>query len=387
MATLHRASWVVPVTSHLIENGAVLVEDGHVAKVGTWQALQGICSQIIDHGDGILMPGLVNGHTHLELSHCTVTGHYGKPGDMVGWIADLLAFRESQQRVDQQQARQECLNSIYNEGVDLLVDIGNKPSMIQDKGGPKVFFRQELLGLSKKVAAHMATLLASDQTDYTCHAPYSTNKELLLQVKEKSRVKSTVFPIHLAESQAEQEFIRSGQGDFRDFIETRKGWDGSFEIPGCSPVEYLNHLGLLDDRTLCVHCVHVDNHDIQLLRETEAQVCLCLGSNKYLGVGVPPVAAMLRAGLLPCLGTDSLASNPVVSIWREMNLLHQSDSSLTSLEILAMATRNGGLALGCPEYGSLEKDAVSMIFVEYSGVEPLDYLSFDSAPKHVTRCM
>jgi cytosine/adenosine deaminase-related metal-dependent hydrolase len=387
MAVLHRASWVVPVSLPPFANGGVLVEHGRIVEVGKWDVLQGNGAQIIDHGDGILMPGLVNGHTHLELSHCTVSGCYEKPGDMVGWIADLLRFRESYQGLDQKQARQECLQAMCDEGVDLLVDIGNEPfsSQVDCKG--KVLFLRELLGLSTNAAARMIALLASEQADYTCHAPYSTNKELLLQVKKQSRVRDKLFSIHVAESQAEMEFIQTGQGAFRGFIEARKGWDNSFEVPGCSPVKYLYNLGLLDDYTLCVHCVHVDADDLQLLGKSQAQVCLCPGSNEYLGVGSAPVSEMLAAGLHPCLGTDSLASNPAVSIWREMNLLHRYDPNLTGAEIVAMATRNGGLALGCPEYGVLEKDAVSMIFVEYNGSEPLDYLSFDSALKHVTRCM
>lgn len=387
MAVLHRASWVVPVISPPFANGGVLVEQGRIVAVGNWDKLQDACFQIIDHGDGILMPGLVNGHTHLELSHCIVSDRYHSPGDMVGWIADLLRFRESYQGRDQKQARQDCLNSMSNDGVDLLVDIGNEPFSSREKCGGEVLFLRELLGLSTNAAARMAALLTSEQADYTCHAPYSTNKELLLQVKKQSLARNTLFSIHVAESQAEVEFIQTGQGAFRDFIEARKGWDNSFAVPGCSSVQYLDNLGLLDNRTLCVHCVHVDADDIHILKKTKAGVCLCPGSNEYLGVGSAPVSEMLAAGLHPCLGTDSLASNPEVSIWREMNLLHQYDPNLTGAEIVAMATRNGGLALGCPEYGVLENGAVSMIFVEYSGSEPLDYLSFDPAPKHVTRCM
>jgi cytosine/adenosine deaminase-related metal-dependent hydrolase len=136
-----------------------------------------------------------------------------------------------------------------------------------------------------------------------------------------------------------------------------------------------------------VHCVQIDATDIRTLQETGAGVCLCPGSNLYLGVGLPPVGDVLNAGIRPCLGTDSLASNPVLSIWREMNLLHDHFPAISAEEILAMATINGAHALHQPKYGQLQKGGVSMIFVDYDGNTPLNFLSFDLTPKNVSRCM
>ncbi len=386
MAVLHRASWVVPVTSAPIQNGAVLVEHGRVVKVAKSAEFKGLDAKIIDYGQGVLMPGLVNGHTHLELSHCVATVN-DNPGDMVAWIADLLRFRETYTDDDVVSRAGECVAGMILEGVDLIVDIGNDPSFVRSSSDSKVLFFHELLGLSQKAALFMGEVLESRATNYTCHAPYSTSLSLLQQIKRQASDLKHIMPIHVAESLAEMDFIKTGQGDFKLFLEERGFWDGSFVAPESSPVKYLNDLGLLDPDTLCVHCVHVDEHDLQTLYETEAKVCLCLGSNEYLGVGLPPVPQMLEIGLLPCLGTDSLASNPQVSIWREMNLVHQHFPTVTAAQIIHMATRNGATALQCSEYGSLSAGAVSMIFVEYAGNTPLDYLSFNSSPKQVTRCM
>lgn len=386
MAVLHRASWVVPVVSPPIENGGVIIDHGRIIEVDTFENLTSLYAQTIDHGEGILMPGLVNCHTHLELSHCHAEGQYTPAGDMVGWIRELLASRAiDPPELIAAQARK-CLEDMYAEGVDLIADIGNDPSLTRDHiKGLQVLFFHELLGLSKQAAEFMLETMASGQSLYTCHAPYSTNKELLLQVKESCREVQQIFPIHTAESRAEVEFLQSGQGDFRRFIEELGGWDNSFTAPGCSPVQYLYDLDLLDNQTLCVHCVQVDDHDLQLLRQTKSRVCLCIGSNEYLGVGFPPVEEMLMAGLRPCLGTDSLASNPVLSMWREMNLIHHYYPNIPAITILNMATRNGALALGCPEYGGLAENQASMIFVKYTGQDPLEYLAFDTAQKHVAR--
>lgn len=388
-AVLHRASWVIPVVSPPIANGGVIVDNGMIVEVGEVAELTASYSRTIEHGGGILMPGLVNTHTHLELSHFHVEGQYDRAGDMVSWINELLATRATDDQPDHIQSQAlRCLEDMYADGTALLGDIGNTPSSIQNPiAGLKILFFHELLGLSNQVATFMAASMEKGRSRYTCHAPYSTNKTLLLQVKEHCRENQHLFPIHTAESLAEVEFLRTGQGDFRRFIEDRGSWDGSFVVPQCSPVQYLYDLNLLDSQTLCVHCVHVDERDIQLLAETQSQVCLCLGSNAYIGVGLPPVGAMVQAGLSPCLGTDSLASNPSLSIWREMNLVHAHCPDLTPDVILEMATVNGALALGCPEYGSLAQDQVSMIFVKYGGDDPLDYLAFDSSIKHVTRCL
>lgn len=386
MTVLHRSSWVVPVNSAPIKNGAVLVEHGRIVKVAKSAEFQGVAAEIIDHGQGILMPGLVNGHAHLELSHCTASVNKNL-GDMVAWIADLLKFRESYFGGDIAFRAQECLSGMSDSGIDLIVDIGNDPSFARKSRDTRVLFFHELLGLSQKAAGFLVEVLESRARNYTCHAPYSTSLSLLQQVKKQTSALKHIMPIHVAESLAEMDFIKTGQGDFKLFLEERGFWDGSFKAPDASPVQYLNDIGLLDPDTLCVHCVHVDEDDLQTLHKTGAKVCLCLGSNEYLGVGLPPVTQMLEIGILPCLGTDSLASNPQVSIWREMNLVHQHFPSVTATQILHMATLNGARALQCPEYGALSVGAMSMIFVAYDGNTPLDYLSFDSSVKRVTRCM
>lgn len=386
MAVIHRSSWVVPVSSPPIHDGAVLVDQGRVVAVDAFAAFAGQSEAVIDHGLGILMPGLVNGHAHLELSHCP-TGVNENLGDMVGWIGELLTFREDYIGDDVDLIAQQCLAKMENSGIDLIADIGNDPSFARDGKDAEVLFFHELLGLSQVATEYMLEVLDSQKSSYTSHAPYSTSLTLLTRVKAQSTARGHIMPIHVAESSAEMEFLKTGQGDFQAFLDKRGFWDGSFVPPATSPVHYLHDAGLLDSKTLCVHCVHVDDHDLQLLQESGAGVCLCLGSNEYLGVGLPPVVAMLEAGLFPCLGTDSLASNPEVSIWREMNLIHRTYPTLTSQQIIEMATCNGAHALDRPGYGVLCKDAVSMIFVDYEGDSPLDFLSFDSSAKKITRCL
>jgi cytosine/adenosine deaminase-related metal-dependent hydrolase len=121
-------------------------------------------------------------------------------------------------------------------------------------------------------------------------------------------------------------------------------------------VYYLNSLGVLDKQTICVHCIHVSREEVKILADTGTKVCLCPGSNRYLNVGKAPVQLFLDHNILPALGTDSQASNPRLSIWREMRLLKQDNPDINSADILTMATLGGATALGLTrDFGTFDK--------------------------------
>ena len=159
------------------------------------------------------------------------------------------------------------------------------------------------------------------------------------------------------------EFLQTGSGCFRKFLEMRNSWDGMFTFDKkdfSGTIDYFDHLEILDSRTLLVHCVHVSDSEITLIGDRGAHICLCPGSNRFLGVGTPPVERMIELGLLPCLGTDSLASNSSIDIWREMQVMADMHPNLDNSTILAMATLGGATALGYEnKFGSLAvgKDA------------------------------
>ena len=117
---------------------------------------------------------------------------------------------------------------------------------------------------------------------------------------------------------------------------------------------YLRQLGILDSMTLCVHCVHITENEIRLLANSGAHICLCPGSNRFLRVGKAPVQNMLKYGLLPALGTDSIASNETLDLWREMRILREDHPGIDPGKILEMASLGGAAALQCADdFGSL----------------------------------
>ena len=392
MITLHRAPWLLPISSPAIADGAVIVDGEQILAVGPYTALRHEeYDRAVYHEATILMPGLVNAHCHLELSaFAEMANQPVAPGNMPAWIAQLLALRASRSNKgdDDRQLADATLAAQYADGVALLVDVGNGLfPQVEVHEGIEVHYFTELLGLSRQGTDFGLQTLADYPADhkFTCHAPYSTSSALLQAVKEKARMTGQLYPIHVAESLDEVEFLHTGQGRFRSFLEERGVWDGSFAAPGTGAVNYLARLDLLDDRTLCVHSVHLDDDEIELLAHKKAKVCLCPGSNRFLGVGRAQPDKMLAAGLRPCLGTDSLASNPEISMWREMVILAEDYPGLPPETILAMATLHGAEAFGDQSRGRLQAGSSShFLAVRYEGDEPFEFLVREPAPKEIS---
>jgi cytosine/adenosine deaminase-related metal-dependent hydrolase len=386
---IHRAPWVV--TGSYIDNsaGAGIVADGalvfsgnRIKAVGNYREIVKNFPgcQTLEHENRILAPPLINSHCHLELSYLDIAAKDGDKGTYrdhpTAWIRHLLKEKERLRaetndldEIVYARARQ-TLQILSREGVAFVGDIGNSLASRFIGQGQKtdVFFLFELLGMSaESETMALARLEEVSETQYsdvacTAHAPYSTTPAVIRRVKFEADRQGHVFSIHTAESRQEVEFLQSGSGDFREFLQERGAWDGTFTIPGKSSVLYLESLGVLNCRTICVHAVHVDNREVEILAKTRARVCLCPGSNRFLGVGKAPVTEFLHHGILPALGTDSLASNPVLSIWREMRLLRQDHPGLAPEIVFAMATIGGAEAWGLSdEMGRLEPGKVTHV--------------------------
>ncbi|NTV12521.1 MAG: amidohydrolase family protein [Desulfobulbaceae bacterium] len=362
---LHRAPYVLtmstdPAQPAVISDGAVMTENGCIVAVAPYAELRDTTATLVEHAGRVLMPPLVNCHTHLELSYLARLAREDGPvaaGGFSGWVRRLLPERAKP--VDPEevlQAAWQALARLYTDGCRAVADIGNDPASRELGESFKfpVFFFQEFLGLAANLTAgNIATIGAiPDALACTAHAPYSTSPELIKLLKSRAERSGHLFPIHLAETAAETEFLASGTGEFQSLL-AMLGSD-SFVTPGVSPVAYLDQLGVLDDRTLAVHCTQVTGADITLLASRRTPVCLCPASNRYLGSGIAPATTLHAAGVKLVLGTDSLASNPSLDLWNEMQLLAAEHPALPPLAILAMATCNGAEVLGVArEFGSL----------------------------------
>jgi aminodeoxyfutalosine deaminase len=402
-SALYSAPWVLPITSPAIRNGAVAVKDGRIEAVGPVAEIRTeFGGRELIKCQGVLMPALVNAHIHLELSHLTAIRRPAAGQKMCDWIEDLIRARGNCKLTteERERYRQQALQDQHRSGVILLADIGNEPypSIPDLPDFPLVLHFREFLAptILATEAAKTALEGLPDSVAATPHAPYSTSPELIRVLKKRARRLGQVISLHVAESASEIEFLRSTTGSFRDFLERRGAWDATF-LPGGNDLDgtvmYLQQLGVLDSKTLCVHCVHITENEMYLLVEKDAHVCLCPGSNRFLRVGKAPVESMLRHGLLPGLGTDSIASNKTLDLWREMRIIREEYPEVDPGEILGMATLGGAAALQCEDdFGSLSPRRRAIFLELYSeefdqiasGKELLDILTRKGRPQSVS---
>jgi cytosine/adenosine deaminase-related metal-dependent hydrolase len=364
---LHRARLVIPITQPPIEDGAVVVAEGRIMDVGPFPLIrrQWPEASARDHDETALLPALVNGHAHLDLS--ALAGQIQSKGGMAEWIRSLLVSREQFDEDDLKKARASARDSLRAFGTGIVGDITSSEILPEGEHNDVVITHTfvEVFGLrcqSLEVAIDQLppgarTSLADNQESVTlaAHAPYTTSATLLRQIKEWGTAREKIISIHAAESEEEILFLHSGQGPLRDLLEERGHEPDRWEVPGCGPITYLDRLGFLDSHTLCVHAVHVSEEELPILQRSGAGVCLCPRSNLFIGHGMPPVQQLLEAHIPCSIGTDSLASNTDLNLFEEMTVLMEK-SSIHPDVVLTMATLNGARNLGmASQYGSLEK--------------------------------
>ncbi len=377
------AGWVVPVGTPPLPRGQVAVDGGRIEWVGPQDAPDAPGGPLVDLGPGILLPGLVNAHTHLELSF--LKGHLEGRTGFVDWVRGVVEGRE----VDAEVARRAAggaIRELEESGTVAVGDVSNRLGHLDLLEGSRlrsVVFH-ELLAWDARRAETVARRAEQRMSEWSsesgkvqlrlaAHAPYSVSPALFEELRRRGGVAS----IHLAESREESRFLDSGAGPWAGLLAERGLGEVPFEAPGVSPVRYLRDLGVLHAGQLVVHCVQTDAEDARLLRRAGVFVALCPRSNQRLGVGLPPVPRLLEQGVPLCLGTDSLASVESLRMEDEMHALREAFPDLPAAAIVEMATRGGARALGFPDLGTIaagQTAALAYADVEDAGGDPLERL-------------
>ena len=164
--------------------------------------------------------------------------------------------------------------------------------------------------------------------------------------------------IHLAESRAETEFIATGGGPWRTLLEDVGSWDPAWTAPRTSPVQYVEHHGLLDARMLVVHGVQMTAADLARVQASGATLVTCPRSNAHTGAGVPPIEGFYASGVRVAVGTDSLASTEDLNVFAELAAMRRLAPTVPASLLLESATRIGAEALGLAgEFGVLAPGA------------------------------
>jgi len=376
------ASWVAPVATPPLRHGRVAVEEGRVAWVGRPGGPGEPKGRLRDLGPGVILPGLVNAHCHLELSH--LRGQIDGSAGFVPWVQALVDARAAEHGELVLAGAAEAIRELSETGTVAVGDISNQLhhlDLLAASGLEAVVFyellawdpsraastlesaRARIAGL--KTGAHLQVRLAA-------HAPYSTSAPLLEGLVRAGGPGA----LHLAESAAESRFLASGDGPWPAFLSARGLGHVAFTPPGKSPVRYVDGLGVLHPGLVAAHCVHVDDGDRALLARRGVHVAICPRSNQNLNVGVAAVPDLWKAGVRLCLGTDSLASVPSLDLREDMAALRRQFPELPAAVIVGMATQGGAEALGLMDLGTIAPGKRAALVHAAAASDPDDPLEF-----------
>ena len=351
---LHKAAWIVPVDRPPIKDGGVLVSGDSILEVAEYKDLKPFVTnhvEEVEHGIAAIMPGLVNAHTHLELSF--MDGKIPLPQNgFAGWLDHVFSLRSSATQQDQVIGLQLGINQLLSGGTGLYADICNGSDLVVKDEFPERQIFQEVLGFN---LLELESVLSTDALEavadngsmvsLAAHACYSSSAELIQGAKAWCRDRNRPFSIHVAEHADEIEFIKSGTGYCRQLLERLGKWVSGWKAPGTTPVRYLDSLGVLDQETLLVHAVHMQQSDWETVSKRRSAVCFCPRSNHNLTVGRADIEKAQQYGVLSCLGTDSLASNQDLSLFAEAEYVLHHYPNISPDTVVFMMTLGGAKAL------------------------------------------
>ena len=398
MTTIYSARWVLPVSAAAIEHGAVAVEGQLIAAVGPESEVVAKFpgARIESLGEAVILHGLVNTHTHLELT--ALRGYLEKEeNDFFAWLRKLTIARLERMTPDDirvsatwgaceaVRAGITCVADASDSGLQSMLalqEVGLRGVVFQESFGPDPRLVQENL---EKLKLKLCELRAQEselvRAGVSPHAPYTVCGPQLELIAELALDEGLTVMMHAAESEAEELLLREGCGAFADGLARRSI---EWKTPGMSTIQYLKQVGILETQPLLAHCIQVDDEDIETLRETECMVAHCPKSNAKLGHGRAPFAEFLEAGVMVGLGSDSVASNNTCDILEEARfatLLSRAHGAHISAEqSLEAATFGGHLSEGA----QADLIAVSLSGVHQTpGYDPVATLIFSSSGRDV----
>ncbi len=359
----YKARWVLPIASPPLEDGLVTVCNGQIVEVGKSTS----ASRVINLGDATIMPGLVNAHTHLEFSDLSQPLGRARQS-FPDWILEVVAHRRAlATNVDLSTHREKAilqgLRASQLVGTAVIGEIASPPCSAEafaTSAGAGVIFL-ELLGLAAErinpllqlAREHLtATYFTkkeslSWQPGLSPHAPYTVHPQLLEQLCKLSAAEHVPVAMHLAESFEELELLASHSGRFVDVLETLQAWRPDCLPRGIRPFDYLPMLAQAE-RSLVIHgnCFVAEEIDFLAREREKMSVVYCPRTHAYFHAGDHPLRAMLAAGVRVAVGTDSLASNPDLSVWEELRFVRNKYPDLTDQAILQLGTQAAAEALG-----------------------------------------
>lgn len=354
-------------TGHEMLSGHTLIttEDGRV---------EDILAEAPDNGDveilsGLLCPGFINCHCHLELSH--MKGHIPEGTGLVDFVYRVVTERQAEKEV-MLHAINKAEQEMAEQGIVAVGDICNNPITLLQKLRKNLYYHNfiEASGYVPAVVAErfkrsvdlfsvFCELYKDPQASNSIvpHAPYSVSDELFKRIVAFPG--NQLLTLHNQEIQAENELFLNKTGEFLKLYEKMKIDNSFFIPPGTTSLQACLPYFFSQQTLILVHNVATSEDDLQYIAQhktPQIYFCLCPNANLYITGPLPPVDLLVRSGNKIVLGTDSLASNRQLSILAEMRTLKENFNHLSHEQLLSWATTNGARALGIENnFGSFEK--------------------------------
>src|SRR5437867_4547927 len=381
-----RARVVLPVTRPPIDDGAVLISGNRIRTVCSWRDLAvGAGEQVMELGDTILLPGLVNAHCHLD--YTDLAGEIPATQRFTDWIKSITTAKAGKIYADFAQSWLRGAQMLLRTGTSTVADIEIVPELLPEVwlATPlRVFSFLEMTGVKSRreprlvlddAVRKIESLPASrGGAGLSPHAPYSTRPELLRLSAATAREKGWRLVTHVAESNLEMQMFSHACGEMFEWLERNER-----DMSDCglgSPVQHLERNGYLDDNLLAVHVNYLAPGDAATLARRRVDVAHCPRSHAFFQHRPFPRAELAGAGVNICLGTDSLASVAKVrgeplelNLFAEMQAFAVAHPDVPPEVIVRMAALHGARAVGLQgKIGELAEGAwADLIAVPYAG--------------------
>ena len=408
------ADYVLPITSEPILAGAVAIDGGRIAAVGTRDAVaaQFPNAEVEDFGEAAILPGFVNCHSHLELT--VMRGALDDvEHDFKSWLLRINELRSGMTDDDIVAAAVLGAREGAASGVTCFGDIGRYGhagvAALKGTGLRGIVYQETEFSPDNRTAdddfkklGEKFEELKKEETDLvrvglSPHSPYTVGSRLFELIAQYAIINRIPLAIHAAESIEEMDLMTKGDGFFAEFFDRM---ELEWESPRCTPIEYLERLGVLSTRPLLAHCVTTSDRELSRIASYGASIAHCPKSNAKFGHGYAPFEKMLDAGISVGLGSDSVASNNLCDMLEESRFAalaarNRPDRKrfITAKDALDTATIGGAKALGLAnEIGSLEpgKQAdIAVVSLTHQAQQPINdiyaALVFSSSGRDVVK--
>lgn len=360
MITFYSADYVLPVTKRKIKNGVVGVDSEGIIREILYP--DEIDPSKVTHLNGVLIPGMVNLHCHLELSY--LKGKIPRETGLPKFILQVMASR-GEDKVIVREAMKKADKYMYEHGIQAVGDHVNTSDTADIKASSKMIYHTfvEVLGMNEGMAQHkiddareIEFNFVPQRTSITPHAPYSCSRTLLKKFRTTVG-KDNILSMHNQESDEENKMFRYRTGEFISFYEQIGQNIDSFKAQARNSLQSVLSFLPKENKLILVHNTYTSQKDISFVERMNRNVvyCLCPRANLYIENKLPKVNSFYQYGEKIALGTDSLASNENLNILEDLIVLHEANPELNFIETVRWITINGAQALGIDDrIGSIE---------------------------------